>query len=75
MQQNNVAKYITIKQAAAMLSVCVSSIRKLIDAGTLPSYNPVGRAVRIRVSELEALMRPSNQKPAAVPSTIARRVM
>tara|TARA_R110000868_G_scaffold330273_1_gene591215 strand:- start:4520 stop:4693 length:174 start_codon:yes stop_codon:yes gene_type:complete len=45
----------TISQAADLLQVNPRTIRRLIDAGKLPSVR-VGRAIRIRRSDLEQLL-------------------
>ena len=56
-----VALYVTIKQAAAMLSVSEQSISKLIKTGRLPACY-MGRAVRIKASDLEGAL------PAYIPN-------
>jgi excisionase family DNA binding protein len=50
-------EYISRKVAATLLSVSEQTILKLNKSGTLPAYY-VGRAVRIKVSDLDAVMKP-----------------
>lgn len=45
------------KTAAAMLEVCPRTIRRWIKAGTLPASYVSERTIRIRVADIEALMR------------------
>ena len=49
-------EYVSRKVAAAMLSVSDQLIAKFNKQGTLPMYR-VGRAVRIKVADLEAMLR------------------
>jgi excisionase family DNA binding protein len=50
-------QYVSRKAAATLISVNVQTISKLVKIGTLPAYY-VGRAVRIKLSDLDALMTP-----------------
>lgn len=49
-------EYVSRKVAAAMLSVSDQLIAKFNKKGELPTYR-VGRAVRVRVADLEAILR------------------
>jgi excisionase family DNA binding protein len=49
-------EYVSRKGAAAMLSVSDQLIAKFNKQGTLPMYR-VGRVVRIKVADLEAMLR------------------
>lgn len=52
--------WLTAREAASHLHISLSLLRRLIKRGQLPVYR-VGRAVRIRMSDLDAVM----QKGAA----------
>lgn len=56
------ARAVTIKEAAAMLSICERTIRREIDRGRLRAYR-IGRAIRIRVSDIEAYLNNSQVGP------------
>jgi len=49
-------RYMTRKQAAAMLSCSDQTISKLHKAGRLPFYYLGRHAVRIRIEDLEAML-------------------
>lgn len=49
-------QYVSRKQAAEMLSCSDQLISKLIKNGKLPAYH-LGRAVRIKISDLNAVLR------------------
>ena len=48
-------EYVSRKAAATLISVNVQTISKLVKIGALPAYY-VGRAVRIKLSDLDAMM-------------------
>lgn len=51
-------RLLTCREAAMLLGLRESSVRKMTWAGELPSVRPTGRrAVRYRLSDLEALVR------------------
>jgi excisionase family DNA binding protein len=52
--------YVSRKQAAAMVGSSDQTIAKLNRQGKPPAYN-VGRSVRIKVADLEALMAQSRR--------------
>ncbi len=47
-------EWLTVEQAAAWLQVSTKTIRRYIEAGTIPAVNLGGRAIRIRRQDLEA---------------------
>lgn len=57
--------FVSRKRAAELLACSAQMISKLIKDGRLPAYH-LGRAVRIKLSDLEAAMVAYNQKPAVV---------
>ena len=50
------SKFLTLKQTAEELNLCVKSVRRLIDRGLLKTSKGT-RAVRIPVEEIEAYKR------------------
>lgn len=56
------ARAVTIEEAAAMLSVCDRTIRREIDRGRLRASR-IGRAIRIRVADIEAYLKNSQMRP------------
>ncbi|MEU0265759.1 helix-turn-helix domain-containing protein [Nocardioides sp. NPDC006303] len=50
-------RYVTVKDAAAYVSVDIKTIRRHIASGQLTGYR-IGRAIRIDLEELERNMRP-----------------
>ena len=63
------AKLATVRQAAESLAVSRSMIRKMLNEGALTRVR-VGRCVRVRVAEIEALI----ESPAAAVVKIEQRV-
>lgn len=49
--------YVSIEDAAAMMSMSTVTIRRRISDGSIPAYKCGGRLIRIRVDDLEAAMR------------------
>lgn len=49
--------YVTLEQAALMMSTSVKTIRRRISDGTIPAYQCGGRLIRIRLSDLESSLR------------------
>ncbi|MEO7069544.1 MAG: helix-turn-helix domain-containing protein [Nostocoides sp.] len=45
--------YLSVDDAAQSLAVSVKTIRRWIAAGTLPAYRCGGRAIRVRLEDLE----------------------
>lgn len=51
-------RLLTVREAATLLGLRESTIRRMTWAGELPAVRPTGkRAVRFRCSDLEALLR------------------
>ena len=48
----NLDDLLTVQEAAAFLKVSPSTVRRLVAAGEIPKVNSIGRAVRIRRSDL-----------------------
>ncbi len=49
--------YVSLEEAAAMMSLSTRTIRRRISDGTIPAYQCGRRSIRIRVDELEAALR------------------
>ena len=49
--------YLSIEQAAELMSMSTKTIRRRISDGTLPAYQCGRRPIRIRLEDLEAGMR------------------
>ena len=49
--------YLSLEEAAEVMSLSVKTIRRRISDGTLPAYRYGGRSIRIRLDELEAALR------------------
>lgn len=49
--------FISLSQAADMLNISVPTLRRRIAAGELPAFRSGRRIIRIRVSDLEKLLR------------------
>lgn len=45
--------YLSLEDAAAWMAVSVKTIRRWIASGTLPAYRCGGRAIRVRLDDLE----------------------
>lgn len=58
--------HVSIERAAEILGVVPRTVRRLIAAGELPAYRIGKRIIRIRESDVAALLRPI---PAAGPAT------
>lgn len=58
-KHKEVPVYLSLEEAASVLSVSTKTIRRRISDGTIPAYT-IGRhgTIRIRLDELEAAMRP-----------------
>jgi excisionase family DNA binding protein len=51
-------EYLTIAEAAALLKVSKSTVRRWIEAGTLPAYRVGSRGVRLKRAEMEQVVIP-----------------
>lgn len=49
--------FISLSKAADMLSVSVPTLRRRIAAGELPAYRTGRRIIRIKISDLDRLLR------------------
>ena len=49
--------YVSLEEAADMLSLSTRTIRRRISDGTIPAYQCGRRPIRIRLDELEAALR------------------
>lgn len=50
--------YVSIEEAADIMSLSTRTIRRRISDGTIPAYHCGRRSIRIRLDELQAAMRP-----------------
>ena len=49
--------YVSLDEAAAIMSLSTRTIRRRISDGTIPAYHCGKRPIRIRLDELEAALR------------------
>jgi excisionase family DNA binding protein len=49
--------YLSLEEAAEMMSLSTRTIRRRISDGTIPAYQCGRRPIRIRLDELEAALR------------------
>ena len=56
-ERRAVPVYLSLEDAAEVMSVSVKTIRRWIAAGTLPAYRCGKRAIRIRLEDLQAAPR------------------
>jgi len=50
--------YVSLEEAADIMSLSTRTIRRRISDGTIPAYQFGRRPIRIRLDELEAALRP-----------------
>lgn len=50
--------YLSLEEAADVMSLSVKTIRRRIADGTIPAYQCGRRPIRIRLDDLEAALRP-----------------
>ncbi|PWN02842.1 DNA-binding protein [Nocardioides silvaticus] len=50
--------YLSIEEAAEIMSLSTKTIRRRISDGTIPAYQCGRRPIRIRLDELQAALRP-----------------
>lgn len=50
--------YVSLEEAAEIMSLSTRTIRRRISDGTIPAYQCGRRPIRIRLDELEAALRP-----------------
>ena len=58
MVEKTLPVYLSLEQAAEVMSLSVKTIRRRIADGTIPAYQCGRRPIRIRLDELEAALRP-----------------
>ncbi|GGF36377.1 hypothetical protein GCM10011519_07360 [Marmoricola endophyticus] len=56
--------YVSIEEAAEMMSLSTRTIRRRISDGTIPAYQCGRRSIRLRLDDLENALRPI---PSACP--------
>jgi excisionase family DNA binding protein len=56
-QNKNLPTYLSLDEAAEMLSVSVKTLRRRISEGSLPGYRCGRRHIRVRLDELESTIR------------------
>ena len=57
MAETKLPVYLSLEQAAAVMSLSVKTIRRRIADGTIPAYQCGRRPIRIRLDDLEAALR------------------
>ena len=57
MAEKTLPVYLSLEQAAKVMSLSVKTIRRRIADGTIPAYQCGRRPIRIRLDELEAALR------------------
>lgn len=58
MTEKTLPVYLSLEEAAQVMSLSVKTIRRRIADGTIPAYQCGRRPIRIRLDELEAALRP-----------------
>ena len=56
-KQRTTPVYLTLEEAAELMSLSTKTIRRRISDGTIPAYRCGGRHIRIRLDELEDALR------------------
>ncbi len=57
MNERDLPVYLSLEQAAEMMSLSVKTIRRRVADGTIPAYQCGRRPIRIRLDELESALR------------------
>jgi len=57
MTAKNLPIYLSLDEAAEIMSLSVKTIRRRISDGTIPAYQCGKRPIRIRLDDLEAALR------------------
>jgi excisionase family DNA binding protein len=57
MAEKTLPVYLSLEQAAEVMSLSVKTIRRRIADGTIPAYQCGRRPIRIRLDDLEAALR------------------
>lgn len=61
--------YLSLDEAAEVMSLSTRTIRRRISDGTIPAYGCGRRSIRIRLDELQATLRLQRSVPRGNPST------
>lgn len=56
-RKSELPTYVSLEQAAEILSLSTRTIRRRISDGTIPAYTFVKHSIRIRLNELEDALR------------------
>jgi len=56
MSEKKLPTYLSLEEAASVMSLSVKTIRRRIADGTIPAYQCGHRPIRIRLDELEAAL-------------------
>lgn len=56
MADKRLPTYLSLEEAAAVMSLSVKTIRRRIADGTIPAYQCGRRAIRVRLEDLEAAL-------------------
>jgi len=56
-RKNELPVYLSLEEAAQVMSLSTRTIRRRISDGTIPAYQCGRRPIRIRLDELEAALR------------------
>ena len=57
MADQNQSNYVTLAQAAELMSVSIKTVRRRIADGTLPAYRCGQRIIRVRLEDLQLVFR------------------
>jgi len=49
-------EFLTIPKAASLLGIPTTTLRRAVKSGLVPSYRPLGQRVRVRLSEIIAVI-------------------
>ena len=64
LQSREPQRYISIREAAIMLSIDPSTVYRMVEQGELPAYRVTQRRLVISIQELELFMRERRTVPA-----------
>ena len=56
-RKNELPVYLSLEEAAEVMSLSIRTIRRRISDGTIPAYQCGRRPIRIRLDDLEAALR------------------
>ncbi len=55
-QNERIEKFLSIPEAALRLGIPTSTLRRAVKSGLVPSYQPLGQRIRVRTSEIIAVI-------------------